>query len=87
MKLFFYKSILIFFLFLAAFHFSFGYIVKKIEKNIDTSISKEKAEEFKAIIREEMQNAINKENYIKPEDALIINKFIEKIKNDLNKNK
>ena len=34
-----------------------------------------------------MQNAINKENYIKPEDALIINKFIEKIKNDLNKNK
>ena len=59
----------------------------KVEKNIDTTISKEKAEEFKAIIREEMQNAFNKDNYIKPEDALIINKFMEKIKNDLNKNK
>ena len=34
-----------------------------------------------------MQNAINKENYIKPEDAVIINKFIEKIRNDLKKNK
>ena len=87
MKIFFYKSILIFFLFLTAFHFSFGYIVKKIEKDIDTNISKEKAEEFKVLIREEMKNAINKEDYIKPEDAIIINKFIEKIKSDLNKNK
>tara|TARA_B100001175_G_C19012394_1_gene404060 strand:- start:136 stop:399 length:264 start_codon:yes stop_codon:yes gene_type:complete len=87
MKLFFYKSILIFFLFLTAFHFSFGYIVKKIEKNIETSISKEKAEKFKILVREEMKNAIKKDNYINPEDAVIINEFIEKIKNDLNKNK
>ena len=87
MKLFFYKSILIFFLFIVAFHFSLGYVAKKIEKDIETTISKEKAEELKNLIREEMQNAINKENYIKPEDALIINQFIEKVKNDLNKNK
>ena len=87
MKLFFYKSILIFFLFLTAFHFSFGYIVKKIEKDIETTISKEKAEKFKILIRDEMKNAIQKDNYIKPEDAVIINEFIEKIKNDLNKNK
>ena len=53
----------------------------KIEKDIETTISKEKAEELKNLIREEMQNAINKENYIKPEDALIINQFIEKVKN------
>ena len=87
MKLFFYKSILVFFLFLAAFHFSFGYVVKKVEKNIETNISKEKAEEFKSLIIDEMEKAIVKENYIKPKDALIINKFIDKIKSDLNKNK
>jgi len=87
MKLFFYKSILVFFLFLAAFHFSFGYVVKKIEKNIETNISKEKAEEFKSLIIDEMEKAIVKEDYIKPKDALIINKFIDKIKSDLNKNK
>ena len=34
-----------------------------------------------------MKNAIKKDNYINPEDAVIINEFIEKIKNDLNKNK
>ena len=87
MKLFFYKSILVFFLFLAAFHFSFGYVVKKVEKNIETNISKEKAEEFKSLIIDEMEKAIVKENYIKPKDALIINKFIDKVKSDLNKNK
>tara|TARA_A100000164_G_scaffold251326_1_gene223745 strand:+ start:491 stop:754 length:264 start_codon:yes stop_codon:yes gene_type:complete len=87
MKLFFYKSILVFFLFLTAFHFSFGYVVKKIEKNIETNISKEKAEEFKSLIIDEMEKAIVKEDYIKPKDALIINKFIDKIKSDLNKNK
>tara|TARA_B100001250_G_C19375646_1_gene603951 strand:- start:299 stop:562 length:264 start_codon:yes stop_codon:yes gene_type:complete len=87
MKSFFYKSILVFFLFLAAFHFSFGYVVKKIKAELHSTLSKEKSEEFKIKIREEMQNAINKENYIKPEDAVIINKFIEKIRNDLKKNK
>ena len=87
MKLFFYKSFLVFFLFLAAFHFSFGYVVKKVEKNIETNISKEKAEEFKSLIIDEMEKAIVKEDYIKPKDALIINKFIDKIKSDLNKNK
>ena len=34
-----------------------------------------------------MEKAIVKEDYIKPKDALIINKFIDKIKSDLNKNK
>ena len=87
MKTFFYKSILIFFLFLAAFHFSFGYVVKKIKIELEYNLSKEKLEEFKIKIKEEMQNAINKENYIKPEDALIINTFIEKVKSDLEKNK
>ena len=87
MKSFFYKSILVFFLFLAAFHFSFGYVVKKIKIELEYTLSKEKLEEMKIKIREEMQNAINKENYIKPEDALIINQFIEKIKKNIKKNK
>ena len=34
-----------------------------------------------------MENAINKKDYIKREDAIIINKFLEKIKFDLEKNK
>tara|TARA_E500000178_G_C16940451_1_gene716108 strand:+ start:879 stop:1142 length:264 start_codon:yes stop_codon:yes gene_type:complete len=87
MKSFFYKSILVFFLFLAAFHFSFGYVVKKIKIELEYNLSKEKLEELKIKIKEEMRSAINKENYIKPEDAIIINKFLEKVRSDLEKNK
>ena len=39
MKSFFYKSILVFFLFLAAFHFSFGYVVKKIKIELEYTLS------------------------------------------------
>tara|TARA_B110000003_G_C16551390_1_gene496727 strand:+ start:400 stop:663 length:264 start_codon:yes stop_codon:yes gene_type:complete len=87
MKLFFYKSILIFFLFLIGFHFSFSHVVKKLKSEIKSVVSKEKAEEFKIQIKKEMQKATEKENYIKPKDAIIINKFLEKIRIDLEKNK
>ncbi len=86
MKLFFYKSVLIVFLFLLTFHFSIGYMIKKVKTEIGIAISKEKAEDLKIKIKEEMQNAIDKENFIKKEDAVLINKFIEKIKKDLKKN-
>ena len=87
MKIFFYKSILVFALFILAVHFSFGIITKELKREYSKLISKEKLEGLKIKIREEMLNAINKENYIKPEDALIINQYLEKIKNDLEKNK
>ena len=38
-------------------------------------------------ILEEMKNATNKKDYIKREDAIIINEFINKIKFDLKKNR
>ena len=87
MKFFLYKSLLIFFLFLAAFHFSFGFIAKKIKIEISNTFSKDQIEIIKAKLRVEMQDAVKKENYINPEDAKILNKFIEKVKSDLEKNK
>ena len=87
MKFFLYKSLLIFFLFLAAFHFSFGFVAKKIKIEISNTFSKDQIEIIKAKLRVEMQDALKKENYINPEDAKILNKFIEKVKSDLEKNK
>ena len=87
MKFFLYKSLLIFFLFLAAFHFSFGFVAKKIKIEISNTFSKDQIEIIKAKLRDEMQDAVKKENYINPEDAKILNKFIEKVKSDLEKNK
>jgi hypothetical protein len=85
MKLFFYKSILIFFLFLIGFHFSFNYIVKELRSNIENNFSKEKIEDIKSKLRDEMEVAIKKDVFISKDDAELINKFFNKIKTDLNK--
>ena len=85
MKIFFYKSLLIFFLFLIAFHFSFNYVVKHVKINIENNFSKEKIEDIKNKLRNEMQVAATKDDFISKEDAELINKFLNKIKTDLNK--
>mgnify|MGYP003975287761 FL=1 len=85
MKIFFYKSLLIFFLFLIAFHFSFNYVVKQVKINIENNFSKEKIEDIKNKLRNEMQVAVTKDDFISKEDAELINKFLNKIKTDLNK--
>tara|TARA_E500000178_G_C16910105_1_gene702189 strand:+ start:234 stop:500 length:267 start_codon:yes stop_codon:yes gene_type:complete len=86
MKLFFYKSILVLFLFLLGFHYSFNYIVKSVKKNVENNLSKSQIESVKDKVREEMKDAINKDKFISDEDAKLINKFLEKISSDLNKN-
>ncbi len=85
MKIFFYKSILVFFLFLLAFHYSYNFVAKSIERKINSNFSKDNIQILKAKIKDEMNNAINKDKFISNEDAELINKFIDKLINDLNK--
>ena len=87
MKIFFYKTVLVFLFFILAFHFSFNYTVKKISTLVDEKTSKEAFELIKKDLREELKNAVGKENYIKPDDAKLINQFLKKIKEELEKNK
>ncbi len=87
MKFFFYKSLIVVFLFLITFHLSFGYLHKKIKSEIYNNFSKENVEYIIDKIRLEIKNAIDKDVYIKPSDANLINQFLDKIKSDLNKNK
>ena len=85
MKIFFYKSILVFFIFLLAFHYSYNFVAKSIERKINSNFSKDNIQILKAKIKDEMNNAINKDKFISNEDAELINKFIDKLLNDLNK--
>ncbi len=85
MKTFFYKSILVFFLFLLAFHYSFNFVAKSIERKINSNFSKGNIQILKNKIKSEMSNAINKDEFISNEDAELINKFIDKLIYDLNK--
>jgi len=84
MKLFFYKSILVLFLFLVGFHYSYNYVEKKIKIIIQENLSQEKIEIIKKKIKEEMKVAIDKDDYISKEDADLINTFLDKIRSDLN---
>ena len=76
-----------FFLFLVGFHLSYNYIVRNIKNEISTLISKEKINSIKEKLKDEMKTAIDKDVYLDPADAKLINKFLNKIKTDLKNNK
>lgn len=87
MKIFFYKSLLIFFLFLIGFHFSFNFAVKSVKRGLENVVSKEQIEILKSKIKDEMNSALDKNEIIKEDEAKLINKFINQIITDLNNNK
>jgi len=83
MKIFFYKSILVFALFILAIHFSFGLIKKDLKREYTNLISKEKVEDIKDKIRAELKSGVEKEVLINPEDAKLLNTFLKKLKSEL----
>jgi hypothetical protein len=87
MKMFFYKSLLIFFLFLLGFHYSFNYVIKFTKDKIENNFSKENVELLKNKIREEMRGGIDKDVFISKKDGKLINDFLNKITTDLEQSK
>ena len=83
MKLFIYKSLIIFFLVVLLFKFTIGSLVKNYEKKIDNYFSEENIIVIKQKIRNEMKNAIEKENYLTPEDSKLINNFLKKLQSEI----
>ena len=83
MKIFVYKTLFVFFLIYLLLQFTIGVKIRQIQRDIDNFKSKENVEIIKDKIRDEIRNAINKENYLNKEDAQLINDFIDKIKADL----
>lgn len=86
MKLFIYKSIIVSFLIILIFKATIGSVIKNYEKKIYESFNKEKLEYVKEKIRGEINNALEKENYFSKEDAILINKFLTKIRDELSSN-
>tara|TARA_B100000963_G_C22484570_1_gene606296 strand:+ start:161 stop:424 length:264 start_codon:yes stop_codon:yes gene_type:complete len=84
MKLFFYKTIFVAFVFFVTFKITIGSTIKYVENRLISLSSKENLEYIKRKIKNELKVAISKDEYIKKEDALLINQFINKIQKDLN---
>tara|TARA_B100000780_G_C21125801_1_gene456786 strand:- start:1730 stop:1999 length:270 start_codon:yes stop_codon:yes gene_type:complete len=83
MKIFIYKTFIIFFLIFLLFKLTIGSVIKNYEKKVDQLFSTESIFKTKIKIKNEMKKAIQKENYLKPEDAVLIDKFLKKIKKEI----
>ena len=83
MKTFVYKTLFIFVGIFLLFHLTIGVKLKQLNKELATLKSKENIEIIKDKLRDELRNAISKENYLSPDDAKLINEFINKLKKEL----
>ena len=83
MKIYFYKVLTFFIIFFIFYKVTIGLTIKEVKSNIDFMASKENVEYIKKKLRDEIQNVDSKDRYISKEDAILINKFLNKIKSDL----
>jgi len=83
MKLFIYKALVAFFLIFLLFQLTIGTLIHNYEEKLDRYLSKENLSHIKIKMRKEMKNAIEKENYLEPEDAELINKFLKKLQKEI----
>ncbi len=83
MKIFLYKSLLIFLLVLILFKLTIGKLITNYEKKFDELLSKEYVNKIKIEIREEIRAGIEKDNILNAEDAQLINKFLIKLQREI----
>jgi len=83
MKTFVYKTLFIFVGIFLLFQLTIGIKLKQLNKELAALKSKENIEIIKDKLRDELRNAIRKENYLSPDDAKLINEFINKLKKEL----
>ena len=83
MRIFIYKSLFLIILIYILFQLTIGYTVKKIKGEIYNLKSKENIEFIKNKIRDEIDTAIKKDNFLDERDKKLINDFIKKIKKEL----
>jgi|TARA_B110000438_G_C15354933_1_gene453753 hypothetical protein len=83
MKLFVYKSLFVFILVLILFKLTFGKIINDFEKKIYYLSSQQNIITIKEKIRQELQGIDGEKRLLSEEDAKLINRFLNKIKNEL----
>ncbi len=83
MRIFIYKLLFTVVSFYILFQLTFGLAIKEIKKTLYETTSQENISILKDKIRKELKNGIKKEKILNSEDALLINKFIKKISEEL----
>ena len=78
-----YKTIIAIIAFIIIFEFTIGKTLNKITSQTDVFLTREGRKEMVNSIKIEMNKAIEKENFLKQDERILINKFINKIRNEL----
>ena len=83
MKIFIYKTLFVFVCVVIVFQLTFGAKIRQLNSELEEFKSKKNIENIKNKIRDELKNAVEKEKYLSPDDAKLINDFINKLKKEL----
>ncbi len=84
MRQFIYKTIIIILALIIVFEFTIGKTINKFNQKAEMIFTKEGRKGMVITVKNEMQKAIDKENYLNQEERILINKFISKIRKELN---
>ena len=85
MRLFVYKTLFIFICLLVFYKLTIGNLLNNLESKIYNLSSKENIVTVKEKIRDEMRKSLKKEKILNNEDAVLLNKFFNKIKREVEK--
>ena len=78
-----YKTIIAVIALIIVFEFTIGKTIKKITSQTDIILTKEGRKEMVSSIKDEMEKAVKKENYLDEDERVLIKNFIIKIQKEL----
>ena len=84
MRGFIYKAVIIAFIFIIGFEFTIGKRIDPIVENIDKFTNEQGRKELVNKLRKEMKKGLEKEYMLKEEDRILIFKFFNKLKSEIN---
>ena len=83
MRSFIYKALIITFIFIIAFENTIGKRLDPIVQNINKFSDEQGRKELINKLRKEMRKSLNKEYILKEDDRILINRFINKLSNEI----
>ena len=83
MRQYIYKTIITIIAIIIIFEFTLGKTINKFSQQTEILFTKEGRKDMVTSIKNEMQKAIDKDNYLNKDERILINKFILQIKNEL----
>ena len=84
MRAYIYKTLIVVIALIVVFEFTIGKTLNKITNQTEILLTKEGRKKMVNSLKVEMRKAIEKENYLKEDERILINQFIDKVKKELN---